>query len=732
MKPKSLKSTLLLGVALLVAISGLGIAQFVTNRYTASLLEGAAAKAENIAHKLALDSAEMVFMNNLPGLQKMLDDQIVSDPTVAYAFIIRGAMVLAHTFPNEVPVYLIAANSPVDKDIGHLEKVSSNQEERFLDVAWPIEEGRAGILRLGLLEAPFRRQASKVWIQMNLAACGILALALVSSLFMITILTRPLQELTATVEEISEGNLEVGIEVKGLREVSRLSSAFNAMLFRLKEYTQTLKDTNQQLEEEHLKLNRAHQLLSVSFETVREIGALTSLLDIVTHLISTFTKLLGCQNMVFLIFGNRQKLYVSDENHIADLDSLAFKFVSKLLKNVNFPQTMKFEQFSSEILPAKLESAAQLMAIPFYYKEHLLGTLVVGCPESCLCSQQEIEVIGSMLNQTSGAIKRAVKNEEEIQDFNSQIEKTSEFSGLIGKDLKMQSIYRLIQDAAPTDATVLIMGESGTGKELVAHAIHQQSLRKNKPFVVIDCSAYSATILESELFGHEKGSFTGSLRQKLGRFEQAKGGTVFLDEIGEISPSAQKKLLRVLQSQKFERLGGEQTIHADTRVVAASNRDLLEEVKQGRFREDLYYRLNVIPLNMPPLRERSNDIPLLAQYFLNRFAAEQGKNINSIQSEVMRQLLDYPWPGNVRELENCIEHAVVLSKDNLLRFSDLPSSLIQRSSVSQDPPNHTMIKHEEQLLKEALEQCKGNKSAAAMRLGISRNSLYHKIKKFKI
>ena len=206
-------------------------------------------------------------------------------------------------------------------------------------------------------------------------------------------------------------------------------------------------------------------------------------------------------------------------------------------------------------LPLDLNSAGQLAVLPFHHHQELLGAIVIGCPQECACVTRELEVIELILNQTAGALRRAVRHEEEIQELRARVEPTAEFSGMVGKDPKMQVVYKLIEDVAPTDATVLIQGESGTGKELVARAIHQKSARGDKPFVVINCSAYPSTLLESELFGHEKGAFTGASRRRAGRFEQADGGTVFLDEIGEISPTAQIKLLRVLQSQKFERIG---------------------------------------------------------------------------------------------------------------------------------------------------------------------------------
>jgi two-component system response regulator HydG len=278
----------------------------------------------------------------------------------------------------------------------------------------------------------------------------------------------------------------------------------------------------------------------------------------------------------------------------------------------------------------------------------------------------------------------------------------------------------------------LIQGESGTGKELVARAIHKQSLRIQNPFVVINCSAYPATLLESELFGHEKGAFTGAMRQKAGRFEQADGGTVFLDEIGEISATAQIKLLRILQSQKFERLGGEQTLSVDVRILAATNKKLLQEVKTGSFREDLFYRLNVIPIQLPPLRNRRNDIPLLARYFLRHFAPEQEKNVGRFSSEAMRRLLDHSWPGNVRELENSIEHAAVLAKGTNVEVSDLPAVLQQAQPKSESGSQGTIADNERRILMQTLQECNWNKKKAALQLGISRSSLYEKIKKYQI
>ncbi|CAB1058941.1 Response regulator of zinc sigma-54-dependent two-component system [Olavius sp. associated proteobacterium Delta 1] len=393
---------------------------------------------------------------------------------------------------------------------------------------------------------------------------------------------------------------------------------------------------------------------------------------------------------------------------------------------------IKKNSLAPHILPPAFQTSAQLAAFPVNHEGQFFGALLVACPGNCQCDIKELEVIHLILNHSAGVIRRALSNEEAMSQIRSRLEVTTEYCGIVGKDPKMQYIYKLIEDIAPSDTTVFIQGESGTGKELVARAIHHKSLRSDNPFVVINCSAYPSTLLESELFGHEKGAFTGAIRQKIGRFEQAHKGTVFLDEIGEITASAQIKLLRVLQTHKFERIGGEKTLFVDVRVLAATNKYLLKEVKNGNFREDLYYRLNVIPLQLPPLKNRRNDIPLQARYFLQRFVAEQNKNIKEISSEAMRRLFDYDWPGNVRELENCIEHSVVLARGRQIEVSDLPSVLQQAKGTDFTQTHGTIMENEAQLLRKVLEDCDWNKKQAAQRLGISRNTLYRKLQKYNI
>jgi Nif-specific regulatory protein len=280
----------------------------------------------------------------------------------------------------------------------------------------------------------------------------------------------------------------------------------------------------------------------------------------------------------------------------------------------------------------------------------------------------------------------------------------------------------MLTQVAPSDATVLINGESGTGKELVAMEIHALSRRASGPLIKVNCSALPESIIESELFGHEKGSFTGAQAQRKGRFELADGGTLFLDEIGELSPAIQVKLLRVIQEREIERMGGSHTIKVDVRVIAATNRNLEEEIAAGRFREDLYYRLNVFPIRVPPLRERKSDIVLLADYFTEKYARKNNKPIKRISSPALDLLMSYHWPGNVRELENCIERAVILSADMVIHSYHLPPSLQSALSTDTAPTatlDAALSRLEKELIVEALKISAGNMAAAARRLGIT-------------
>lgn len=731
MWPQDFRKKLLLVVAVIVITSGLVISQIVTHRYSATLSQFAAVRAENITHDLALNATNKILINDLVGLQNLLDDRMRSNPNISYLFIIKNSRILTHTFPRGVPADLINANTPVDNHHDNLKKIISNQKDHYLDIAWPIFEGKAGILRLGLDLKPFHKQIAQLWLQMSIITLVVLVLTLVIIHFLIKRLTHPLTVLSEQVEKIDEENLDVVIDIKGQDEIGRLGASFKKMLERIKGYMVRLTEYADRLEEKNRQLDNAYRQTKTSFEIAREIGALQDLRAVCGFLINKLRNIVKCQRMVLIIFSSKKSLlYSYSEKVINTLEGTLVDATATLLADV---KQMKF--FDKSQLPYMfnaLKPAEKIIVFPIHIENQLLGAMYIGCPGDCTCVTKELDIIELILNQTAGAILRAVLYEDEIGDLKNRIEPTSGFGGIIGKDPQMQVIFKLIEDVATSDATVLIQGESGTGKEIVANAIHQKSPRKDNPFIVINCSAYPATLLESELFGYEKGAFTGALTRKPGRFEQANGGTVFLDEIGEISPSAQIKLLRVLQSKKLERLGGHETLKVDVRILAATNKILLNEVKNGEFREDLFYRLNVIPINLPQLRNRRNDIPLLSRHFLDRFSDMQNKKITGFTSEAMRRLLDYSWPGNVRELENTIEHAAVIAKGNRIDVSDFPPIIRNGIGLFSNESIGTIQENEISLLQNALEECNWNKKLAARRLGVSRATLYNKLKKYQI
>jgi DNA-binding NtrC family response regulator len=305
---------------------------------------------------------------------------------------------------------------------------------------------------------------------------------------------------------------------------------------------------------------------------------------------------------------------------------------------------------------------------------------------------------------------------------------------IVGRSVPMLQVFETIMQVAPSRASVLVLGESGTGKELVASAIHQHSPRASKPFIKLHCAALAESLLESELFGHERGAFTGALTRREGRFKQADGGTLFLDEIGEISPGIQVKLLRFLQEREFEPVGSNQTVKVDVRVVAATNRDLTEEVKAGRFREDLFYRLNVVSIEMPPLRARPSDVPLLALRFLRKYAAENAKDIRGFTAEALQQLTLYSWPGNVRELENAVERAVVICRHHEIRLQDLASHIVKTSGRTPEGmpiiPGATLADIEEYAILKTLEHTGGATTRAAEILGISPRTIQYRLREY--
>jgi len=326
-------------------------------------------------------------------------------------------------------------------------------------------------------------------------------------------------------------------------------------------------------------------------------------------------------------------------------------------------------------------------------------------------------------------IKNLVEHQNLIEEnisLRRKVEDRFQFEGIIAKSPKMLKIFELIKTIAPTTATVLIIGETGTGKEVIARAIHHQSQRRNKPFIATSCAALPESLLESELFGHEKGSFTGAVERKKGKFEAGDKGTLFLDEIGEINANTQVHFLRVLEEKKITRVGGNEEIEVDVRVISATNRNIRTMVKQGKFREDLYYRLNVVTIDLPLLKDRREDILPLAEHFLKKYTEENNKSIKKFSPEVVKFMLNYSWPGNVRELENMIERGVILSKKSSINLDELPQDIIHPTPVE----GKTVEAVERNHIINVLEETKGNISKAAKILGIRRMTLYNKLKKY--
>lgn len=727
MRFQSLKSKLLFSVFALVMLSVLTVSFFVIHQYSHSLRESMAAHSENLAHELAVTVADMILINDLVSLQRLLDMHMKSNPGISYIFVQRNGRILANTFERGIPSGLIGANHLGPEEAFRFQRIASKDGDRYTDIAFPIFSGKAGMLRMGFSEAPYRKRLTKIWLEVGTLTFVILIVAFMGGLLFITRITRPIAALAKATEKVDKGDKNVRVRVEGRDEVGKLAASFNHMITRMETYTN-------RLEEQTLELDRAYNQTRTFCGIVQEIGALRSLREIGFFLNKRFKEILKCGQMSLLILSDDRNIIftMSARNYREVRDPGAFeKTFSTLnrLTEITFSEEMLF---TPPVVPVDFQKGLRQAVVPLRHENQPFGALIIACPGGCTCNMEEIEGAGLILSQATGVIKRAVMQEEEISDLRGRLGTQAEFSGIVGKDPKMQLIYRLIENIAPTDATILIQGESGTGKELLAKAIHDHSLRKTQPFIVINCSAYPDTLVESELFGHEKGAFTGAIRQKPGRFELADGGTVFLDEIGDITPSAQTKLLRVLQTRKFERLGGEKTLSVNVRIIAATNKDLLDHVRKGLFREDLYYRLNVIPIRLPPLRERRNDIPLLARHFINLFTREQKKKIGDFSTVAMRLLLDYHWPGNVRELENSVEHAVLLAKNGKIEIADLPASIFRTTPADQSGRMPTLAENEKEFLEQVLGRCGWNKRMAARNLAISRNTLYLKLKKYQL
>ncbi len=389
------------------------------------------------------------------------------------------------------------------------------------------------------------------------------------------------------------------------------------------------------------------------------------------------------------------------------------------------------ESFSdtASILERRIHS---VLAVPLEVFDRILGVIYLDASNpKAHFDENHLQLLTGIGSIAAAALDNARRMESLEQENRRLQAEISLEHNMVGDSPRMRDVYQFIARVAPRDVTVLIFGESGTGKELVARAIHRNSSRADKPCMAINCAALAETLLESELFGHEKGAFTGAIAQKKGKLEVAEGGTVFLDEIGELAPLLQAKLLRVLQEREFERVGGTRTIKLNVRLIAATNRDLEEEVKRGRFREDLYYRLNVVAVRMPALRERREDVPLLASYFTAKFSQRSNRPVLGVSPQARAALMNYDWPGNVRELENAIERAVVLGSSDLILPEDLPEAILEKAEsagATMTAFHDALREAKKQLILNAFEQAQGTYTEAARLLGLHPNYLHRLIR----
>jgi Nif-specific regulatory protein len=496
-------------------------------------------------------------------------------------------------------------------------------------------------------------------------------------------------------------------------------------------------------------------MLSPLFQMSKVVVENESLTDTLSILLKIMREDMGVlKGMVNLYNSKTGKIFIhdsiglSEEEETRGVYSVGEGITGKVVesgKTIVVPRICDEPAFLNR---TKSHSAPEDKNLSFVCIPILLGKKVLGAISvERLCTnlkslKHDVELLGIIASMIAQAVELYLLENEERTFLKMENERLKDAlkekfhpSNIIGSSKPMLEVYSLINKIAKTKSTVLLLGESGVGKELVANAIHYNSLESNEPFIKFNCAALPESVIESELFGHEKGSFTGAEKTRNGRFEDADGGTIFIDEVGELSPPMQTKLLRVLQERTFERVGGNKPIKVNIRVIAATNRDLTRMVQEGTFREDLYYRLNVFPIVIPPLRERGTDIIVLAEHFVSHFIRQFDKEIKRISTPVQEMLLSYSWPGNVRELENVIERAVILSDDNVIHGYNLPLSLqapILSSSNSKRGLESKLDAVEYEMIIEALTNHKGNISMAAEELGLTRRMLGLRMEKFGI
>lgn len=496
-----------------------------------------------------------------------------------------------------------------------------------------------------------------------------------------------------------------------------------AMRAQLKAYTEDMENL---VREKTRELEKSYKSMEAFYLMQKQISEKTSLTEVLEFITKKIKEVVNCETLPLILNIMKTGLVVVEGYGLeeSDLESMDTGVVTTIKEPTGAIDARLIE------LSSKVINRPPQLVVPMRKNGDTIGIVLVCASGIDRIKDEDIRFMDLLLSQASGAIRRVVLQEEKLRELHKRLSISSRYGNLVGKDHKMQQIYDLVSDVAPTNATILIQGESGTGKELIARAIHINSLRRNGPFIVVNCSSYPETLLEGELFGYEKGAFTGAVRKRLGCFERAHGGTIFLDEIGEIPSNFQVKLLRVVQVQEFERLGGDEPIRVDIRIIAATNKELRKEVEKGSFREDLYYRLNIIPICLPPLRVRKNDIPVLIEHFRDRLNSSLGKRVLGTTPEAMRIIMDYDWPGNVRELENTIEHAFILTKGDFMGKDSLPAHL--RLPTEAEEAISSFEENEVRFLTKILEQYRWNKLQVAKKLNISRSTLYAKMRKYNI
>nr|MBL0712779.1 sigma 54-interacting transcriptional regulator [Desulfobacterales bacterium] len=503
MKGLSLNTKLLIGISVLVVTSGMIIALVGSYHYSRALQEAAVSQGEYLSQSLALEATDMILINDIVALQKLIHHQkAINNPSVSYVFIEHDGRILAHTFEGGFPVALIGANQPRSASMGHHQSIEADSGDRYLDFAWPIFGGRAGTLRLGLSGQAIQKRVIAYWVKMIASALVVLAAALVAGAVIARKISGPVTRLAETADQIDAGKLDVAIAVTGADEIGRLGLAFSRMLTRIRDYTDRLEETSSDLD-------RAYRQTKSSFDILQKISTQTSLKDVCAYLFEQFQEIVACSRFMLVFFSpNQNDLIVFADGTLSLHSSDTALALLKPIRDRDDIFFARLDTLPPEIQPESFQNAGRIAVLPLTAETNPLGALMVACPGECQCNTKDLEVIDLILHEATGVLRRAIWHEAEKHQPGNHRKQMEPFEGMVGKAPEINIIFHIIKDIAPTDVSVLIQGQSGTGKELVAHAIHNLSERREKPFIVINCSAYPATLLESELFGHEKGAFT--------------------------------------------------------------------------------------------------------------------------------------------------------------------------------------------------------------------------------